>query len=124
MKTLSRVVLAALLFQGVSSLVHADVPPSCVSASGTVNLDVLVVTFSEQMDPGPANDSFNYSVPGYTVGFAALDATGTRVRMQLDAPLTPGGAYTVTIQNLTDVTGNVIVPNPCTLTFEAFVPSC
>jgi hypothetical protein len=98
-------------------------PPQCVSASGSVNLSNIVVTFSEKMAMGPAQDIFNYTVTGFAVVSATLQADGQSVLLQVDPALTPDTAYSVMIQNVTDLSDNPIA-SACTLNFRSWVISC
>ena len=99
--------------------------PACVEARGSVSLVNVVVRFSEFMDPGTATDLFNYAVDGGSVSSAVLNPDGMSVTLTLPAPLAVGsGTHTVTVQNVTDLSGNPIDPNPCTLSFSAPIISC
>jgi hypothetical protein len=124
MKTLWRVVLAALLLEGIIPRVlgQDETPPTCVSASSSVSLDTIIVTFSKPLEPSSATDIFNYAVPGNTIRWATLDPSGTVVRLGVDVPLTPGELYGIEVVGLQDLVGNELTP--CTLTFQAFVVSC
>jgi hypothetical protein len=98
--------------------------PTCLSASGLSDPSSILITFSEEMTTGPAQDIFNYSFPGGNITGATLQADGKSVRLRLDTPLALDTSYQVTIQNVTDLAGNVISPNPCTLSFRSFTISC
>ena len=106
--------------------VNADIiPPSCLSASASFSLSNIVVRFSEFVEMSTAEDSFNYSVSdGFAVDTARLNPDGMSVSLNLSGSLAPGSTYSVTVQNVADLAGNVIDPNPCTLTFRAPVISC
>src|SRR5204862_4663332 len=84
----------------------------------------IVVTFSEFIDPGTGQDNFSYSVPGFNIVSAVVNADGKSVTVTVDGSFTPGGSYTIFVQGVQDLAGNVISPNPCTLNFTAPVISC
>jgi len=99
--------------------------PACVSASASLILTNIVVRFSEFVDSGTAQDNFNYTVSGgLSVDRVTTNADGMSVTLALGAPLNVGASYQVTIQNVTDLAGNTINPNPCTLSFRTPVISC
>ncbi len=109
----------------VTLTVQADLtPPTIVSASGRQTLTNAIVTFSERITPASANNAANYGANnGLSIATATLDATGTRVILTTSAQ-TPGTAYTLTINNLNDVSvaGNAIATDS-TASFTAWVPS-
>ncbi len=77
------------------------------------------------MDTGTSQDTFNYTVSGgINVNSAVLNADGKSVTLSLSGTLNLNSPYSVTIQNLADLAGNVINPNPCTLNFRTPVISC
>src|SRR6266542_748552 len=99
-------------------------PPTCVSASAAFSLSNVFVRFSEFVDPGTAGDSFNYSVSGFSVVRATLNPDQSSVTVTLDGRLNIGATYQISVQNVTDLAGNTINPNPCVSTFKTPVISC
>ncbi len=101
--------------------------PTCVEARGSVSLSNVVVRFSEFMDPTSAANNFNYVVDGgaYGVSAVVMNPDGKSVTLSLDPAYgIASGTHTVTISDVTDLSGNLIDPNPCTLTFSAPIISC
>ena len=101
--------------------------PTCVEARGSVSLSNVVVRFSEFMDATSAANNFNYVVDGgaYGVSAVVMNPDGKSVTLSLDPGYGIGsGNHTVTISDVTDLSGNLIDPNPCTLTFSAPIISC
>src|ERR1043166_1628989 len=103
--------------------VNTDVtPPSCVSAAPGFSLSNIVVRLNEFLDPTTANDAFNYSVPGFTVLAASLNADASSVQVTVDHPMALNTTYSITLNGVTDLAGN---PNSaCTLSFKTPVISC
>ncbi|HEU0008367.1 MAG TPA: LamG-like jellyroll fold domain-containing protein, partial [Verrucomicrobiae bacterium] len=100
-------------------------PPVCVSATPSLTLSNIVILFSEFVEMGTAQDTFNYSVSGgISVNSAVLNADGKSVTLSLAGTLSLGSSYSVTILSVTDLAGIVINPNPCTLNFRTPVISC
>jgi uncharacterized repeat protein (TIGR01451 family) len=93
--------------------------PAVVSAVGSQYQDLVVLTFSEPLDPatacGPAYSINN----GLQVLSAALDASGRRVTLRTSAQ-TPGTTYTVTVNGVRDAAGNTIAANS-TANFTAWI---
>ena len=80
--------------------------PQVVSASLT-NSTTLVINFSEILDLATAQNINNYSINnGINVSSAVL--SGTQVTLSTSAH--KDGAYTVTVNNVTDISGNIINP--------------
>jgi hypothetical protein len=80
--------------------VHDDLPPSVRSVRSGVVLTTLYVEFSEMVLRDSAEDSFAYFVSGgveqvFTVLSALLLTDQRTVMLELDEPLSEGGAYTL-----------------------------
>lgn len=74
----------------------------------TSNTEVKV-TFNEEVDPETALNLANYQIDkGLTVTGAKLDSAGKVVTLTTSSQ-TPGTVYKLTIQNVTDLSGNAIV---------------
>ena len=72
------------------------------------NSTILVLNFSESLNSATAQNKNNYSVTnGISVSSAVL--SGTQVTLTTSAHVS--GAYTVTVNNVTDLAGNIINPN-------------
>ncbi|MBI5388497.1 MAG: Ig-like domain-containing protein [Verrucomicrobia bacterium] len=102
-------------------------PPTVVAVHGSHLLNRVHVSFSEPLDLTTAQDAANYAVSGGadTVGVtsATLDSTGTNIVLVLDASLTLGNSYELTVSGVQDrapapnAIGETVVP------FRAFVLS-
>ena len=100
----------------VNLIVSLDTtPPTLVSATADcVNLKVTVV-FSELLDAASAVDLFNYVISGgIQIQNVVLAADGKTVCLVIDpaTPLLPSVTYTLTVNDVTDLAGNTIAPNP------------
>ncbi len=84
-------------------------PPTLASAYATSSTAVEV-TFDEQVDQTTAETIANYSVANLTITDAILQSLGKTVELITTAQ-DPGYAYTVTVSNVEDLAGNVILPN-------------
>jgi len=88
--------------------------PQLVSASLS-NSTTLVLNFSEALNSSTAQNKNNYSISnGITVSSAVL--SGTQVTLTTSAHL--NGAYTVIVNNVTDIAGNVVNPNNKTANYN------
>ena len=87
-----------------------NVPPVAVSAGIAMwSQTQIVVLFSEAVSPASATNHNNYSLsPAASVLSAAMGDAPNKVVLTT-SPLMPGTAYTLTIQNVQDLFGNVIV---------------
>jgi hypothetical protein len=102
--------------------VRADeILPTVVSVHSSRSMTNVVIKFSELVDEGTAEDQFSYSIPGFVVQTATLDADGTTVLLTLDHTQTLGATYEIQVQNVKDLAGNFM--NPVTLPLRAFVIS-
>jgi hypothetical protein len=85
-------------------------PPVIQAVVAVGDPNQVVVDFSEPLDPATAGDAANYDVsPGIAVLDAALQANGRTVRLTTST-LAEGVTYTLTVDDVEDVAGNVIVP--------------
>ena len=102
-----------------------EVAPTALSATVPFSLTNIVIRFSEFMTEAAVEDAFSYSIPGFSiVGDPVMNADGMSVTIALDAPVAFGATVSVSMENLTDLAGNSINPNPTTLTAVAPVVSC
>jgi hypothetical protein len=97
----------------VSQTAHVtvnNVLPVAVSAGIAIwSQTRIVVLFSEAVDPATATNHNNYSLsPSGSVLSAAMGDAPNKVVLTT-SPLTPGTAYSLTIQNVRDLFNNVIV---------------
>jgi hypothetical protein len=86
-------------------------PPTLVSATTTGNPNSVEATFSEALDPLTAADVAHYAISGgVSVAVATLAPGGTRVTLTTSA-LAPNTSYTLTVNGVEDLVGNVIAPD-------------
>lgn len=117
-----RVTAANACSQAVSSEAYLQVspdvvPPRLLRVRGDATLERLIVTFavggcsgSPGLDPSSAQDPFNYSVSGgIMVSNAQLEASGTNVVLTTSRQ-TPNTYYTLRVEGVTDLSGNMIAP--------------
>lgn len=92
--------------------------PFLVSAHGNATFDKVLVKFDGLMNPTTTAVVGNYSIPGLTISGAAMDPNdGSTVILDTTAQ-TAGATYTVTVNNVTDLAGNMIAANS-SATFQA-----
>jgi hypothetical protein len=91
--------------------------PRLVSAVGSTNLNEIIVTFSEAVDPGTATDTANYFVTGSDGSDLQPVGTGTMlspmtVVIQTLNPRVWGINYTLRVENVKDVSvqENTVLP--------------
>lgn len=103
--------------QNLIYVINDDItPPQLLSATLT-NLTTLVLNFSEQLNSSTAQDINNYSINnGVSVSNAALSVT----EVTLTTSAHESGTYTVTVNNVTDISGNIIDPNHNTVSNYPF----
>jgi hypothetical protein len=97
-----------------------DVPPTVVGVqSSALSLSNVVVQFSELMVEGDVEDLFNYSLPGFMIVGATLEADGRSVTVQLENPLVLNTTYQIEVLGGSDLAGNPLSPSPTNITFVA-----
>jgi hypothetical protein len=112
------------LFHSFTVLDATDDEPPVVVGAGMLDQDVAFVRFNEAVDPATAQVAGNYSLPGATVTAAVVDGSQPdRVRLSLGAALPIAALpYTVTVQNVQDLAGNVVgSPNSASFLWKEVV---
>jgi len=100
---------SVLLTPAATLTVVADTDlPTVAQVRGSTALKNATITFSEKVDLAQAQNVANYSLPGFTVTSAVLDAEGRSVTLTFNPPLAPGQTYNLTVQGVTDVAGHAI----------------
>ncbi|MBI5383734.1 MAG: Ig-like domain-containing protein [Verrucomicrobia bacterium] len=92
-------------------------PPRVLSAvGGRATNTTILVTFSEPMSAGTAEDTANYEVigPGGLAVAGAMVTNGNQVVLTLSSPRTPNAAYSLQVTSLDDLgsPANRIDPDP------------
>jgi hypothetical protein len=82
--------------------------PTVALVRGSTSLKTVTVFFSEKVEVSQAQNPANYTIPGFTVTSAVLDAEGTTVTLTFNPPLAPNQNYNLTIQGVTDLTGHTL----------------
>lgn len=91
-----------------------DVYPPVVTSMFVENPTTLTVTFNEPLDPSTAQNVSNYSISnGISISSATL--SNNVVSLGVSPALAEGSSYTLIINNVEDIAGNVM--NPDTLAF-------
>ncbi len=95
-------------------------PPHAIEASSNCeDLSIVRVRFDKVVDPITAEDSFNYMLGGLTISLVTLQPDQQTAELRLDSPLTPNVTYDLRLNDITDLAGNALYPNPTRLTFAA-----
>lgn len=87
-----------------------DIQPPLIDDVYTEDGTHVVVDFSERVDGVTAGNTANYSIGGLTLSNAAVLAGNKSVRLTTSA-MVPNQSYILTVNNVMDENGNVIVPN-------------
>ena len=94
--------------QNLNYVINSDVtPPQLVSASMS-DLTTLVLNFSEQLESSTAQNINNYAISN---GISVSNAVLSFSQVTLTTSAHESGSYTVTVNNVTDLSGNIIDPN-------------
>lgn len=81
--------------------------PSIIASDEPTSTQIAIY-FSEPLTASIATTLSNYSVSGKTISGIALKRDNTEVLVTLSTAMTVGTAYTVTMNNLTTVSGNQV----------------
>lgn len=103
------------------------VPPTLLRARGDASLQRVIVAFAvggcpggARLDRASAEEIYNYTLSGgIVVSNALLDSSGTTVILDT-APQTRGSLYTLMVENISDMSGNVI-PRGSQTVFQSWV---
>jgi len=88
----------------------ADTTPPTVVSVGSVDGSAVAICFSEPLNAATATVIGNYSVNGAVAPTSAtLRPDGASVALQINTPVS--GAFSVTVNNVLDLAGNVIAAN-------------
>jgi alpha-L-arabinofuranosidase len=94
--------------------VTPDTTPPTLVAALSIATNKLQVVFSEPLNPASVVNLSNYLIngPGGPTGgtAASLDSSGTTVTLTIP-PLVLGASYTLTVNGVSDIAGNVIATN-------------
>ncbi len=85
-------------------------PPVITSVMAKGNLMTVFVDFSEPVERLSAMNTNNYQIDnGVTVNAASLGTEGRKVTLLTTLPLSTEISYTLTVANVSDLTGNTVV---------------
>jgi hypothetical protein len=105
------------------SVVPDVTPPTVFGARGHYPLNRAIVSFSEEVAQGSAEDLFSYGTDGtFGVVSAVRDATRTNVVLTFDTVLQPDNVYSLTINFVEDLSGQVMT-EAANVTFRTWVRS-
>ncbi len=85
-------------------------PPALVNALPTSPTNLTVI-FSEALEQSSANTPANYAISGGVTVLSALRDPITTDRVRLLTSPMPNGTYTLTVNNIADLAGNLIASN-------------
>jgi hypothetical protein len=88
-----------------------DTPPELSSVSASGDPRKIQVVFNEAVTQATAGNIANYGVSGVTITGATLGADNRTVTLTTGADLSESVSYTLTVNNVTDVSGNPIAGN-------------
>jgi hypothetical protein len=95
-------------------------PPHVIEVrSSCTDLSILRVRFDKPVDQTTCEDSFNYMLGGAVIIRVTLLPDQQTAELLLDSPLTPNVTYELALNDIRDLTDNVLQPNPTRLTFKA-----
>ena len=86
-----------------------DADPPLLTGAAAEDANHVLVSFSEPVDSVEAENAANYTIGGLAVSQAELLAGERGVRLTTDA-MANGATYTLSVSNLSDLAGNVILP--------------
>ncbi|MDY6914806.1 MAG: lamin tail domain-containing protein [Candidatus Cloacimonadota bacterium] len=94
-------------------------PPTLINAEAESET-IVKLNFSEAVEETSAENIANYSISNLSIDLIELLPSNSTVRITT-SPQTEGEVYTITVNNVEDLAGNVIEPNS-TIEFAGFVP--
>ena len=96
-------------YGSLSSIEEIDeTPPSCIDVN-VLSATEIDLQFNEPLDDISAEDASNYTIsPSLTISQANLDDNNSSiVHLSLADPMSNGAAYTLIIENIEDLEGNL-----------------
>ncbi len=94
-----------------------SMPPTIVAAEALGTATAVLVDFSEPVTTASAGNASNYAISGGVTVTAATPTANQQAVTLTTTALAPSVTYTLTIDNVEDLSGNAIVPGS-TATFE------
>ena len=88
-----------------------DVTPPTILSADAGDATTVFVTYSERVDAVTAEDLANYAIDQGITVFGASHDSGLNRTTLTTSELTDGPAYTVTVNDVADLEGNVIAPD-------------
>jgi hypothetical protein len=103
------------------TVIEADNTPPVLLSAAASNSNTVLLVFNEILNASTAADSANYSINnGITVSSAVVDPAGDKVT--LTTSLHSTNSYTVTVGNVTDLSGNTISASQNTANYNYTEP--
>ena len=96
-----------------------DTNPPVISSANAISETSVEITFNESLDQTTAENVANYSITGLTVSAASLN--NNKVTLTTSTQ-TESQSYTITVNNIEDLVGNVILSNS-TVDFTGYTES-
>ena len=103
-------------------------PPTLVSAAADCASNTVCITFSEPVDPVSATAPANYSINNGVMVLSVVLGSPNTVCLN-STPLNPGVSYTVSVNGVRDLCGNIIAANSqiavaCLASYTVTISNC
>ena len=102
--------------EALLTVARDTVLPVALSAVPAVGGASVLLSFSEPVDPATSENPANYTLDGLNV-ISATRSNGTNVTLVPAATLAPCVDHLLLLRNVTDLSANVLTPNPTSFTF-------
>lgn len=105
------------------STIGVDAIPPSLTAINVVSATEIEAVFSENITSASAQNLVNYSVtPSVSITNAVLDGTNqSLVHLTLNPAMTSGNQYALSVMNISDIAGNVLVSQAQNFTYTEIV---
>ena len=99
------------------TVLYPDSVPPVFTGVTPISAKLIELAFDEKLSTAPAETESNYLLfetghpsNALAISLATLTGDGSRVQLTLSTEIVSGRSYTVSVSNLTDLSGNVIAP--------------
>jgi hypothetical protein len=112
--TVSNLAFGVTSSNALLRVVNDTIAPQVVSPPRRATGQAIELVFNEALDSFTASSPFNYEVNGGNPGVPSVELRpdGKTVVITLDPPLAAGAAFTVVINEVQDLSLNLIAPTP------------